>query len=181
MCYINIEQPLILSNFIFLCSFQCNFSKELLNRPVSTEYGHSACKACMELHLKSPYKNNCPHCRQKITASSLSINFAASVAVSQFVVRCTNTGCKWQGQHGEMEAHWQTCPKLELHCRNRCGTPPYRREQEKIHLASCQYQQIPCEFCSVLVPRFNLSSHKSNCQERPRPCPLRCKEQTIPR
>lgn len=180
MCY-NIKQHCILSNFIFLCSLQCNFSKELLNWPVSTECGHSACKACMELHLKSLFKSNCPHCRQKITASSLSINFAASIAVSQFVVGCTNKGCEWQGQHGEMESHWQICSKMELHCGNHCGTPKYQREQETIHLASCQYPQIPCKFCNVLVPRFNLGAHKANCQDRPRPCPLGCKEKTIPR
>ena len=111
--------------------------------------------------------------------------------IRQLVVRCPNkkSGCGWEGELGDVEAHVGYCPKQPwqcLHCAfvglweggeehlrvceqfpvvcpNRCKTGHVQHARVQQHLLDCPLEIVSCEYaemgCGVRLPRSEMREH----------------------
>ena len=111
--------------------------------------------------------------------------------IRQLIVRCPNkkSGCVWEGELGDVEAHVGRCPKqpwqclhcafaglreggeehlrmceqFPVECPNRCETGHVQRARVQQHLLECPLEIVSCEYvemgCGVRLPRSEMREH----------------------
>ena len=142
----------------------CPVCHEISSEPVQTSCGHLFCKEC----LKDP---TCPVCRQSCT--SMPDHFNAR-RIKGLKVGCSNEGCDWKGDLGDVTAHFVTCLYESITCSNKCGKKSVRwRIVHHISL-ECPFRMVECDYCQWEDKANMLSDHLTVCPLLPVQCPNGC-------
>lgn len=125
---------------------------------------HTVCQSCIQ--------DLCPACGEQVTSSVAIPGGFFSVVVSK-PVKCTHTGCSWQGalgMHGEqLTQHLDHCMFKPWKC-NDCGVVLAISEQLQ-HEEECDMFKIACRYeCGVHIPRQEETKHASTCDWAPVQC-----------
>ena len=168
--------------------FFCAVTLELLVEPQQTDCCGHHISAEVARRLLGEGKA-CPMCQQpRFTAHPDKFH---GRKIRQLIVRCPNkkSGCGWEGELGDVEAHVGRCPKQpwrcphcafaglqeggEEHlrvceqfpvvCPNRCETGHVQRARVQQHLLECPLEIVSCEYaemgCGVRLPRSEMREH----------------------
>ena len=168
--------------------FFCAVTLELLVEPQQTDCCGHHISAEVARRLLGEGKA-CPMCQQpRLTARPDKFH---GRRIRQLIVRCPNkkSGCGWEGELGDVEAHVGCCPKQPwrcLHCAfiglreggeehlrvceqfpvacpNRCETGHVQRARVQQHLLECPLEIVSCEYaemgCGVRLPRSEMREH----------------------
>ena len=168
--------------------FLCAVTLELLVEPQQTDCCGHHISAEVTRRLLGEGKA-CPMCQQpRLTTHPDKFH---GRRIRQLVVRCPNkkSGCGWEGELGDVEAHVGYCPKQpwrcphcafvglreggEEHlrvceqfpvvCPNRCKTGHVQRARVQQHLLECPLEIVSCEYaemgCGVRLPRSEMREH----------------------
>ena len=148
---------------------QGGYDCEFVDKPPSTV--QHECPVCL-LVLREPYQVSCcgygfcRACIEKITDSNKPCpcckteNFdhfhdkRLKRSLSDLKVCCIkgSEGCGWIGEFGDLDEHLNSNPL-----------------QEK-QLKGCEFVQIHCLHCSILIKRLDIPTHQANCPKRPFSC-----------
>lgn len=148
-----------------------------MNRPVSLQCGHSACKCCVERMIEMQHtspQNKCFVCKKIFKPDQIQVNFVVNALISKMKITCTNDDCSWEGRHEQKEEHCDNCQLCLVVCQNGCFTRHIIRRNLEEHLNLCQYQKVPCRHCTRGIRRCSLAEHEGSCTETPSQCPLAC-------
>ena len=168
--------------------FFCAVTLELLVEPQQTDCCGHHISAEVARRLLEEGKA-CPMCQQpRFTTHPDKFH---GRKIRQLIVRCPNkkSGCVWEGELGDVEAHVGRCPKQPwqcLHCPfaglreggeehlrmceqfpvacpNRCETGHVQRARVQQHLLECPLEIVSCEYaemgCGVRLPRSEMREH----------------------
>ena len=168
--------------------FLCAVTLDLLVEPQQTDCCGHHISAEVTRRLLGEGKA-CPMCQQpRFTTHADKFH---GRRIRQLVVRCPNkkSGCGWEGELGDVEAHVGYCPKQpwrcphcafvglregwEEHlrvceqfpvvCPNRCKTGHVQRARVQQHLLECPLEIVSCEYaemgCGVRLPRSEMREH----------------------
>ena len=168
--------------------FFCAVTLELLVEPQQTDCCGHHFSAEVARRLLGEGKA-CPMCQQpRFTTHPDKFH---GRKIRQLIVRCPNkkSGCGWEGELGDVEAHVGRCPKQlwrcphcafvglreggEEHlsvceqfpvvCPNRCETGHVQRARVQQHLLECPQEIVSCEYaemgCGVRLPRSEMREH----------------------
>ena len=120
-------------------NFNCGLCKDILKSPQQTSCcGSHFCRGCLEERV-SDGGNNCPECKK--TGISYFRDISVEKQIALFPTACTQAGCPWAGEFGNLEAHLN--------------------EQ-------CDYVMVKCEFsdvgCTAYLPKADMPTHlKEDC------------------
>ena len=133
-------------------------------------------KRCRWKGCASELKNHLKNCDIKPIACSLGCGKlyerrnmeAHSYFCSHRLVSCKY--CTEQIKHKDKSTHYGICPKMPLHCPNKCpGEEKIIREKIKEHLDVCPDQEVPCKYsefgCDIKVKRKDYDDHLSSSYE----------------
>ena len=149
----------------------CPICQEISSDPVQTSCcGHLFCKQC----LKGP---TCPLCRQRYTSVSDQFN---TRKIKGLKVGCSNEGCDWKGELGEIVGHFETCMYENIPCANKCGENNTRIGIFIHMFDNCPFRMVKCEYCQWEDKANTLPEHTTFCPALPVPCPDGC-GQSVPR
>ena len=168
--------------------FFCAVTLELLVEPQQTDCCGHHISAEVARRLLGEGKA-CPMCQQpRFTTHPDKFH---GRKIRQLIVRCPNkkSGCGWERELGDVEAHVGRCPKQpwrcphcafvglreggeeHLHvceqfpvaCPNRCETGHVQRARVQQHLLECPLEIVSCEYvemgCGVRLPRSEMREH----------------------
>ena len=168
--------------------FFCAVTLELLVEPQQTDCCGHHISAEVARRLLGEGKA-CPMCQQpRLTARPDKFH---GRRIRQLIVRCPNkkSGCGWEGELGDVEAHVGRCPKqpwrcphcafiglreggeehlrvceqFPVACPNRCETGHVQRACVQQHLLECPLEIVSCEYaemgCGVRLPRSEMREH----------------------
>ena len=168
--------------------FFCAVTLELLVEPQQTDCCGHHISAEVARRLLGEGKA-CPMCQQpRFTTHPDKFH---GRKIRQLIVRCPNkkSGCGWERELGDVEAHVGRCPKQpwrcphcafvglreggEEHlrvcekcpvaCPNRCETGHVQRARVQQHLLECPLEIVSCEYaemgCGVRLPRSEMREH----------------------
>ena len=168
--------------------FFCAVTLELLVEPQQTDCCGHHISAEVARRLLGEGKA-CPMCQQpRFTAHPDKFH---GRKIRQLIVHCSNkkSGCGWEGELGDVEAHVGRCPKqpwrcphcafvglqeggeehlrvceqFPVACPNRCKTGHVQRARVQQHLLECPLEIVGCEYaemgCGVRLPRSEMREH----------------------
>ena len=129
---------------------ECPICLQVLREPYqATCCGYSFCRACIE-RIKAR-DVLCPCC--KSNRFDHYPNKGLQRSLREFKVYCSNTGCQWVGELGQLDNHLNLNPS------------------QQNQLQGCYLSQIKCLHCSELFLRFYIEDHQNNqCPRRPFSC-----------
>ena len=129
---------------------ECPICLQVLREPYqATCCGYSFCRACIE-RIKAR-DVLCPCC--KSNRFDHYPNKGLQRSLCEFKVYCSNTGCQWVGELGQLDNHLNLNPS------------------QQNQLQGCYLSQIKCLHCSELFLRFYIEDHQNNrCPRRPFSC-----------
>ena len=168
--------------------FFCAVTLELLVEPQQTDCCGHHISADVARRLLVEGKA-CPMCQQ--TQFTTHPDKFHGRRIRQLIVRCSNkkSGCGWEGELCDLEAHVGRCPKqpwrcphcafvglqeggeehlrgceqLPMACPNRCEIGHVQRARVQQHLLECSLEIVSCEYaemgCEVRLPRSEMREH----------------------
>ena len=149
----------------------CPVCHEIPSDPVQTSCcGHLFCKQC----LKDP---TCPLCRQRYTSVPDQFN---TRKIKSLRVECSNEGCDWKGELGQVVGHFETCKYETIPCPNKCGEKGTRIVIDAHMSEECPFRTVKCDYCQWEDKVNELPEHTTFCPALPVPCPDGC-GQSVPR
>jgi hypothetical protein len=154
--------------------FLCNLCQGVLFEPVVDEHGHNFCKRCMDKYNSKNAEKKCPITKLEIH-SIIPIKLIENV-INSFNLKCRN-GCGWKGKVSEIKNHLELdCLKAPAECENKslgCKELIMRPNISE-HQNVCNYRQISCSFCSLLLPQADMPAHLELCPSMRVECPKNC-------
>ena len=155
---------------------ECSICLMVLRQPYLVDCcGHHFCKACLE--GVSEGKKVCPLCKhESFTAIP---NKGLERVLNEKNVYCTNmkAGCDWSGELRQLDSHLnvngESLAVASLAGKN-TSSP---RQQVKVKLDVCQFVEVRCQNCPVMVKRIEIKKHLDECPNRPIQCKY-CKSHT---
>ena len=183
---------------------ECSICLFVLRRPYLVDCcGNHFCKSCLD--GVNQLNKICPLCKQEgFTAIP---NKGLERVLNKKRVYCTNKklGCEWLGELRQLDSHLHGSPELSLSGDNSLtqeeraddtkslkGKPKHQVEyvagvmgkpdtqaslDMKLFLEGCQFVEIHCPYCPVVVMRGGMTEHASECPNRPIVC-KHCKKYT---
>jgi hypothetical protein len=149
----------------------CPVCHEIPSDPVQTSCcGHLFCKQC----LKDP---TCPLCRQRYTSVPDQFN---TRKIKGLKVGCSNEGCDWKGELGQVVGHFEICKYETIPCPNKCGEKGTRIVIDAHMSEECPFRTVKCDYCQWEDKVNELPEHTTFCPALPVPCPDEC-GQSVPR
>ena len=115
----------------------CNICTGVLEKAVVTLCGHTFCQQCLSTWLEKPNTDSCPACRAYTSKFDMIPNLAIRNMVDSLLVWCDNAdkGCK-------------IVMKLESVSK---------------HLQRCDFREMECSACGILLPKIELPDHYRSC------------------
>jgi hypothetical protein len=155
--------------------YQCMLQFHLPLEPIQCETCDSLiCKLCLQaLQVKD---DKCPTCREKLKTKGISR--LIKVTLSNFTIKCLNTGCKDEITYDKFIQHYITCNYTPREaectgCNNIIKTTNSLKEITE-HNKNCNFKDI-CKFCFKSIFHKDMEKHYEVCEERETTCPY-CNE-----
>ncbi|CAH1787166.1 unnamed protein product [Owenia fusiformis] len=164
-----------------LCS-QCQL---VLRLPRQSMCGHRFCSPCIEELSKKGEK--CAPCFEEESVEYF-LNFversfpdaATRRDLRRLEVACINENCQWKGRLGDYEDHMETCEYQQMAC-TKCGIIMLRSHLDDHIRTKCDMRDATCKFCKTIVPFKQLEpEHFKICELFPCKCEV-CGKKKIPR
>ena len=151
-----------------------------LQAPYQTPCGHRFCKQCI-IPVLNTRNNVCPKDRTVIDVTNTFPDNAVKLQINSLRIKCPKhaSGCPWIGELSDKPSHLQSCDFVEVPCQL-CGVV-LQRNRFAAHQGMCPKRQLPCEFCTTQFCFSDLSSHYATCPEYPVVCRYRCPSGKVPR
>lgn len=178
-----------------LLDYVCAICRDICRNAVSINCGHTFCEKCIQRSSHN-FKNECPQCRVLITQMVPSFHIRMKIEGLHIMCENNESGCTYTDATSRIKEHEESCPKrnvpcddceqnileseLEDHRLNRCThrkvkcdicvnmVPLHKMEEHVRDL--CLLKEIGCEWCSVVMQRFLMSGHLTECPKLVIPC-----------
>lgn len=141
-------EPELISKF----GLECAICLSVMRKVVAPDCGHNFCEACF-VALRD---RRCPTCRAD-TKNTFRRVPSVDKMIAKLMVRCTNEGCAWKGDFGDMNAHEARCEFGCETCKD-CNTNIKRRDFAQ-HASACPNRRVPCEGCGWTVHINSMPAH----------------------
>ena len=112
--------------------------------------GYGFCKACID-KIKDSDKP-CPCCKTENFEHFHDKRLKRSLSDLKVCCGKGSEGCTWIGELCDLDEHLNSNPLQER------------------QLEGCEFAEIQCHFCSILVKRLDIATHQANCPKRPYSC-----------
>lgn len=151
-----------------------------MKKPVSLECGHAGCLKCLNSIATLGDNANttsapCPLCRATFNPARLQISINLDKLIKQLEMKCTNSGCKWEGRHEKAREHGRNCPKATVKCKNNGCNHTAMIEEMESHSGNCDKKMVTCGGCRRDIVMGNLPQHQeTECYYSEVNCPLGC-------
>lgn len=162
-------------NRVSILEYICPLCKGVLLDPRQDKKGHVFCKRCIEKHMLT--SNKCPLDEHELTKDKIdSILFIINILEKQ-TVYCKNRlrDCEWKGNLKLLQPHLENdCMKQYLNCINEGCSINVIRQDLNIHLESCNFRLVKCNYCIKDACLQWLTLHFNDCGKYPLDCIQQC-------
>eukprot|EP00300_Choanocystis_sp_HF-7_P031369 c40660_g1_i1.p1 GENE.c40660_g1_i1~~c40660_g1_i1.p1 ORF type:complete len:445 (+),score=64.66 c40660_g1_i1:120-1337(+) len=155
--------------------------------------GHSFCKRCIDLIIKTNPVKVCPCCRARIQGGHLPPNFSLKGIIETFEIRCHNHihGCKHTALVTSISSHHPKCLFEACTCSHQGCPLSTNLEQQKWdsetlllkkdkahHESTCEWRTVTCTNagCNAAFPAHQEQEHTKTCEHFVIRCTEGCSE-----
>ena len=159
--------------------YACGICSKVLRNPHLTVCcGQHYCATCIDHWVGKERQGTCPHCREEGFSHVADKSVRRKVNALQVYCIHKDSGCKWTGELGNLEAHLDYgtgCGYVEVVCSNKCGVPLKRKDLQTHLHDECPQRMYQCKHCGAEDKYETIvSEHYAECLAFPIQCPRGC-------